>query len=268
MKNLGLTYSALGVLFIAAAVCPWAWAQTAQGVAEPAAQGGPATVHTHTTPAVAPAETVTPVKQATKTLSVRHEAVMDAAGNIVGETVVKTAPPEPKSEAVPTEKRPDDSAVWVPGYWQWDAGKANYDWVPGTWRRAIPGMTWTAGRWAKVANGYEWLPGFWTGGSDTTTTKGSTTTRTIIAPEAPPAPREESIPVSPGADLTWIPGYWTYERGGYAWVPGHWERPLAASMIWLPPRWVQTPEGYGILPGHWDYPAEARVYLGSTQRNE
>ena len=264
MKNFRSSLSILGIAIMAAAVCVGAWSDNVRVVTEPAAPSAQVTVVTQTTPATPPPQEVTVVKEATKTVSVRHEAVMDSNGNVVDSTIiVKTAPPEPKKEVIRIETRPAENAVWLPGYWQWDASRANYDWVPGTWRRAIPGMTWNAGHWVKVTDGYEWSPGFWTGESSAPVAKEATTTRTIVVREAPPALKEESRPASPGADLVWVPGNWTSEKGEYVWNSGRWERPVAASMIWTPARWFHTSEGYEFLPGHWDYPVESRAYTVS-----
>ena len=161
MKNYKSTRSILSITFVAVAVCVGAWSQNVQVVTEPAAPSGQVTTITQTTPVTPPTQEVTVVKKATKTVHIRHEALMDATGNIVDSIIVKTAPPEPKEEVMSIETRPAENAVWIPGYWQWDADSSNYEWVPGTWRRAIPGMAWSPGRWNEVANGYEWSPGYW-----------------------------------------------------------------------------------------------------------
>lgn len=272
MKNSRSTRFILGVAFVTAVACVAAWSQDVQVVTQPpAAPSGQVTVITQTTPAPPPPQEVAVEKKATKSISVRHEALMDASGNIVDKTtIVKTAPPAPKEETVRIETRPAENAVWVPGYWQWDADNGNYGWVSGTWRRAIPGMTWNAGHWDKVSDGYEWSPGFWVGGSGASAapTETTTTTRTVIVPAAPPALKEESRPASPGADRVWIPGSWAYEKGEYVWTPGRWDRPAAEGMIWSPARWFHTSAGYEFAPGHWDYPVESRTYVVSTETTE
>jgi hypothetical protein len=234
----------------------------------PGAPSGPVIVTAQTPPDASPPEEVTD-KEATKSVSVRHEGVIDAAGNIVDKTtIVKTTPPDGKETVVRIETRPAEDAVWLPGYWLWDAAMGDYVWVPGVWRRAIPGATWHPGQWVKIPDGYEWSPGFWTrdvgppaATSTTTTTTTTTTTAPIIAPEAPPAAKEEVRPAPPSADMIWVPGAWDYENGAYVWKSGLWELPPAQKMIWTPGRWLHTTEGYTFVPGHWDYPAESRVYV-------
>lgn len=266
MKKCSSAHSILGVAFAATIVCVGAWSQSVQVVTEPAASSRQVTVTTETTTTAPPAQQVTVVKEAPKKVHFHHEALTDTLGNIVDSIVVKTAPPEPRTEVMNIETRPAENAVWIPGYWQWDADTPNYEWVPGTWRRAIPNMAWNAGRWNAVPNGYEWSPGFWSGASDGPVAAQTTTTRTLVVQEAPPALREEIRPVSPGDGLVWIPGNWSHEKGEYEWTSGRWEHPAAENMTWSPARWRHTSTGYGFTRGHWDYPVESRTYTVRTER--
>jgi len=68
-----------------------------------------------------------------------------------------TAPPPPQREE---KYEPRAGFVWVPGQWDWKAGK--YDWTPGHWERERAGKHWRqsrweqqGGRWAQVAGGWE-----------------------------------------------------------------------------------------------------------------
>jgi len=210
-------------------------------------------------------ERVTVTKDADGTTHIRHEAISDVPDADTS-IIVKTAPPEPKHEEVRIETKPAENAVWVPGYWRWNPTRDTYEWVSGTWRRAIPGMAWHPGHWVKFSNGYEWVPGYWGEGSSSsgssttvsreTTSDGSvTTTKTTMIKEAPPALREETRPASPGADYAWIPGHWDYRDGKYVWTSGRWERPISQGMTWIPGRWIHTADGgYTYISGHWDYP--------------
>ena len=252
----------LGIVILAAVYCMGAWSEVVQVAAESAAPSGQTTVTTtQTIQAVPAAPGTTVVKEVTKTTNYRHEALLDSAGNVIDSVVVKTAPPEPRQEIMRIETRPAENAVWVPGYWLWNTDKSDYDWVSGTWRRAIPGMTWNSGHWVKLADGYEWSPGFWTNGSGTTTT-----TQMVVVREAPPALKEETRSASPGPGVVWIPGNWAYEDKTFVWTPGRWERPAAESMIWTSSRWVHTSTGYEYVPGHWDYPAESRTFTISNEK--
>src|SRR5262245_44969442 len=44
-------------------------------------------------------------------------------------------PPPPPEEQPPAQKPEGDRVQWVPGYWQWDDQKGEFNWVTGTWRR-------------------------------------------------------------------------------------------------------------------------------------
>jgi hypothetical protein len=42
-------------------------------------------------------------------------------------------------------------------------------------------------------------------------------------PGAPPAPLVEAVPLAPGPDYEWVPGYWIWGNRGWVWVYGTWE---------------------------------------------
>jgi hypothetical protein len=259
-----------------------AWADDVTIVTEPANPAPDVTI------VAEPAETkqVTVIDDSRSDVRIEHEAIVGFQDDDepVSAIIVKTAPPEPRQEVVRIEARPAEDAVWVPGYWRWDADRNTYEWVAGAWRRAIPGMTWHAGRWIETEGGYQWMPGHWEAGeaaatvtttpgtaTTTTTTRtttveadGDTTTRTTTIKQAPPALRVETQPASPGPDYVWIAGHWEYRDGQYTWIGGRWERPVSEGMIWVSPRWVRHGDGtYSFVAGHWDYPLETRSYVVS-----
>ncbi|HEU5122759.1 MAG TPA: hypothetical protein VFW05_01710 [Verrucomicrobiae bacterium] len=74
--------------------------------------------------------------------------------------VVMEAPPEPKREVVGVA--PDESHVWVAGYWM--RVDDRWVWVPGHWEaRPRVGVAWVPGHWDRAANnrGWVWTPGHW-----------------------------------------------------------------------------------------------------------
>lgn len=253
MKKVGRAGSVLSAALVGATLCLASWAEDVKIVTEPLSPGDRVTV---TTPSSAPAQEVTIVREPSGAVKIRHEAVTDFV-DIPASIVVKVAPPEPKEEVVIDESRPDKDAVWVAGYWQWDPAGAAYEWVPGTWRRAIPNLTWHAGRWDKAGEGYEWVSGFWSPDKEM---------KIVKLKEAPAALREETRPVSPGAGFVWLPGYWASEAEQYVWRPGVWERPAAEGMVWINTKWYHTSSGYEFIPGHWDYPAEGRTYIITKEK--
>jgi hypothetical protein len=267
MKKVTSTHAVLGVAFAAAVLCVGAWSQSVQVVAEPVSVSSrQVTVTTETTTTAPAAQEVAVVKESPKSVHFHHEALTDTLGNVVDEIIVKTAPPAPREEVRRIETRPAEDAVWIPGYWQWDGDSTSYGWVPGTWRRAIPGMTWSPGRWNEVSTGYEWSPGFWS--RESAAVLVDSAPRTVLVQEAPPALREEIRPVSPGDGMVWIAGNWSHDKGEYAWTSGRWERPVAEHMTWSPARWHHSSTGYGFAAGHWDYPVESRTYSVTTETRD
>src|SRR5690348_12587339 len=56
----------------------------------------------------------------------------------------------------------------------------------------------------------------------TTTTTTVTTYRTVgIAPMAPPPARDELVSPSPGPQMVWEPGNWSFNGTSWDWIPGH-----------------------------------------------
>lgn len=82
----------------------------------------------------------------------------------------------------------------------------------------------------------------------------TTTTRTVVVREAPPAPRTEVIGVAPSEDHAWVPGYWTYSDNRWVWMPGHWERRPSTGATWVPGHWDKNADerGWVWTPGHWE----------------
>lgn len=80
--------------------------------------------------------------------------------------------------------------------------------------------------------------------------------RTVVG-QAPPQPRSDVPPPSPGAHVVWHSGHWAWdadksiyfweagrwaeERPGQVWIPGYWERVEEDGVIqgwaWVDPRW-------------------------------
>jgi len=219
--------------------------------------GASALVHADTTTTTTTTQETTVEKSAPAgSVTIRHEAIRDEPE--VTRIVVKKAPPEPKQEVIRMETKPDEKAIWVPGYWRWDETSNTYDWVSGSWRRAIPDEEWHPGRWEKTDEGYVWRSGYWGPKSEMKLT---------IVKEAPPEPKKEDArPDSPGPDYVWVSGYWSHDQNEYVWHPGKWQKPPTEKMIWRSGKWINTTSGYEYIPGHWDYPAETRTYRVSIQK--
>lgn len=205
-----------------------------------------------------PGTQVTVSKDAAGVTHIRHEAVVAPKYVEIAPTVVPVEPPAPREEVVRVESKPSGDYVWVPGYWRWDTDRSTYEWVPGAWRHQIPNMVWHPGRWEKTDKGYVWMAGFW-GAAE------AKDTELVVVKNAPPTPKDEPKPASPGADFVWVPGHWDYEAGEYQWVAGRWERPISKDMVYVPGEWARRGDGYVYIAGHWDYPEENRAYVAERE---
>ena len=66
---------------------------------------------------------------------------------------------------------------------------------------------------------------------------------------APPPARVVRVqPRSPGADYTWVAGYWYPVSGHYKWHDGYWTRPAYAGAHWVEPHH----DGTQYYQGYWD----------------
>ena len=176
-----------------------------------------------------------------------------------------TAPEQPPAaiaETPPALRPAGGGVVWVPGYWSWDADRKAYIWVSGCWRVAPPHRVWVPGYWARAGIGWQWIPGFW-----------SLAGETEIAYLPPPPDATDLQPPGPppSADVTWVPGCWSWQQGRYVARAGYWlnQQP---GWVWVPAHYSWTPRGYVFVDGHWDRPWEQRgvlfapVFFGPTFR--
>src|ERR1041385_2406635 len=61
---------------------------------------------------------------------------------------------------------------------------------------------------------------------------------TATVTQAPPPPQVEYVPVAPGPDYYWVPGYWYWARPGWIWVGGRWTVRPWHGAIWVRGGWV------------------------------
>ncbi len=73
-----------------------------------------------------------------------------------------------------------------------------------------------------------------------------------VVQQAPPDLRQEMPAHRPSAQAVWLPGEWTYEKGGapWVWLPGRWAQPQP-GMQFEPGYWVRTGKGWVQHPGIW-----------------
>ncbi|ACR32239.1 YXWGXW repeat-containing protein [Burkholderia glumae] len=66
----------------------------------------------------------------------------------------------------------------------------------------------------------------------------------VVAPIAPPAPRDEVVPPA-RAGYVWDHGRWRWEHGAYVW------QPVRVGYHWVPGHWVAHGPNWHWVPGHW-----------------
>jgi len=72
------------------------------------------------------------------------------------------------------------------------------------------------------------------------------------ATEAPPPPQVEMVPVAPGPEYAWTPGYWSIGVGGrWVWMGGRYVVRPRAHAVWMGGRWARHGHGYVWVGGHW-----------------
>ncbi|MBX3160590.1 MAG: YXWGXW repeat-containing protein [Deltaproteobacteria bacterium] len=145
----------------------------------------------------------------------------------------REAPPPPRAEAAAAKA----GFVWVPGHWEYRAGK--YEWLAGHYERERAGKKWRAGRWDKDGDNYKWYEGDW---------EDAGPVAVDYPRDAPPSPRAEAAAAKAG--FVWVPGHWEFRAGKYEWLAGHYERERAGKK-WREGRWDRTGDRYTWVEGEW-----------------
>jgi WXXGXW repeat (2 copies) len=78
-------------------------------------------------------------------------------------------------------------------------------------------------------------------------TSGNTT---VVVQSAPP-PQVEVIPVTPGPDYVWTPGFWSWNSGAWIWIGGYWHYPSRPGHVWIGGHWAGHGRGRAWVGGHW-----------------
>jgi hypothetical protein len=81
----------------------------------------------------------------------------------------------------------------------------------------------------------------------------------VVAPQAPPPPREETVLAAPDPGYIWAPGYWYWYGGRYVWVGGSW-LPPRPGYVYVGARWVHGYNGWVFSAGGWSVGGGAVVY--------
>jgi WXXGXW repeat (2 copies) len=158
-------------------------------------------------------------------------------------------PPAPVAER-PARRRPSPRALWVPGYWDWDADRGEFVWIGGDWQVPPTGMIWVGGRWARDQRGWYRVAGFW---------RPRRGVRPDAASPSPPAWRKtgppadhppDTIAPAPGPDYFFVAGHYEPDGDRLTWKPGFWAR-TQPGWDWLPARWTRRSSGWEFRAGDW-----------------
>ena len=176
--------------------------------------------------------------------------------NAVPGVRVDREPPQLVEEIPPAMKPAGDAALWIPGYWGWDADASDFLWVSGTWRNPPPGHQWVPGYWNRMNSSFQWMCGFWM----------PSDVAQMQYYSAPPRSLERG-PNSdaPGINHFWVPGSYVPNNAKYAWQPGYW-CPYQTNYLWVPSYNMATGSGYVHVPGYWDYRMDQRGTLFAPVR--
>jgi hypothetical protein len=56
---------------------------------------------------------------------------------------------------------------------------------------------------------------------------------TVVTQSEPPPPQVEVVPISPGLDYVWDPGWWSWNGGAWFWIGGRWHHPVRPGHVWF-----------------------------------
>lgn len=175
--------------------------------------------------------------------------------------VIDRMPPKPVEELPPDQKPVGANVQWIPGYWQWDAGRNDFLWISGVWRDPPPGCQWVPGYWNEVQGGTQWVPGAWVPIPEAAQSQAAPSpSQSLYLPAPPPSLEIGPSSPAPAAEVFWSPGCWTWQGARYVWRPGFWAA-VQPGWVWMPAHFVWTPSGYLFVQGYWDLPIATRGIL-------
>jgi hypothetical protein len=123
-------------------------------------------------------------------------------------------PPAPPPD--PQPPKPSVNAEWVPGSYSWE------------------------GKWV------------WSAGVFRVPKKDVDEGKTATAPNAPPAPKDESTkPPQPSPNSVWTGGYWFFAASNWIWIEGAWRIPPTPGATWKAFVWLKVGGSFVLDPGGW-----------------
>ena len=165
---------------------------------------------------------------------------------------VSKEPPAPIQEMPPDQKPAGQNVQWIPGYWSWDVSRDDFIWISGIWREPPPNNQWVPGYWHQVDGAYQWVSGTWI-----PIATGQAQSQQSYLPPPPPSLEAGPNTPQPSPNVSWTPGFWSWQASGYTWRPGFWAA-VQPNWIWMPAHYVWSPGGYLFVPGYWDLPVANR----------
>jgi hypothetical protein len=80
----------------------------------------------------------------------------------------------------------------------------------------------------------------------------------VYVKEAPPPPRQEAQPASPGTHYVWVAGAWTWNIAldKWEWAEGAWQQPPDKGSEWVPAKFEERDDSKVFTPGHWSAKGE------------
>jgi len=73
-----------------------------------------------------------------------------------------------------------------------------------------------------------------------------------VAEQPPPPVQVEVVPVAPGPEYVWMPGYWSMGVGGsWVWIGGHYGMRPRLHAVWEGGHWGRHGRGYVWIGGRW-----------------
>ena len=186
--------------------------------------------------------------------AVTHDALQTSRAPRAGDrSRAPKQPPAPIAER-PSGRRPQPRAIWVPGYWDWDAGQTAFVWMGGVWQVPAPGTVWVNSRWMRDDDGWYRRPGFWSRRRDAVveTTAEVDDRQPAWRTTGPPSDHPpDQVADAPGPDYFLIPGHYAPTNGDQLkWKPSFWAQ-VQTGWDWIPARWVRRPAGWEFRAGHW-----------------
>jgi WXXGXW repeat (2 copies) len=166
--------------------------------------------------------------------------------------IIPKTPPAPIQEMPPDQKPAGQNVQWISGYWSWDVSRDDFIWISGIWREPPPNNQWVPGYWHQVDGGSQWVPGTWI-----PVGTGQTQSQPSYLPPPPQSLEAGPNTPAPAANLSWTPGFWSWQGSAYAWRPGFWAA-VQPNWIWMPAHYVWTPGGHLFVAGYWDLPIANR----------